>query len=237
MHRQDVNQALLDRFTEPSYLEIGVDQGVTFDALKAARKVAVDPRFAFDVATARANPANAACEYHEMTSDDYFLQVRQPEDLFDLIFVDGLHTFDQTLKDLLNATAATKPDGIIIVDDVIPNTYAASLPDLDLSRRFWSATNNPDGSWMGDVFRLVFFVRSYMPFFRYATVAENHGQMIMWHANSPSPGSILPVEQISRLQFPEVVLQREVFNLRPFADIVAEIWPVGGSETASFSAF
>lgn len=225
MQRQDVNQALLNRFSDPSYLEIGVDQGVTFDALTAARKVAVDPKFAFDLAAAQADPDRTTAEYHEMTSDDYFLQIRRPEDMFDLIFIDGLHTFDQTLKDLLNATAAVKPNGIIIVDDVIPNTYAASLPDLELSRRFWAATSNPDGSWMGDVFRLVFFVHHYMPFFRYATVAENHGQMIMWRANSPSPGPLLDVERIARLEYPQVVLQRDVFNLRPFADIVADIWP------------
>ena len=116
-----------------------------------------------------------------------------------------------------------KPDGTIIVDDVIPASYAASLPDLELSRRFWAATNNPDGSWMGDVFRLVFFVQAYMPFFEYGTVQENHGQMIMWRGVNPSAGPLMPVETISRLQFPSVVLNPEVFNLRPFADILADI--------------
>ena len=223
MQRSEVNQQLLDRYKDPSYLEIGVDQGATFHAIQAARKVAVDPRFAFDVAAARTDPANAVCEYREMTSDAYFKDVHQPGDLFDVIFIDGLHTFSQTLKDLLNATSCIRADGVIIVDDVIPASYAASLPDLDLSRRFWAATNNPDGSWMGDVFRLVFFVNVYMPFFRYATVAENHGQMVMWRGKNPSPGELASVETISRLQYPSVVLNPQVFNLRPFAEIAADI--------------
>ena len=223
MQRHEVNQRLLDRYADPAYLEIGVDEGATFHAIRAARKVAVDPRFSFDVAAAQADPANAACSYHEVTSDAYFLNVKKPADLFDVIFIDGLHTFDQTLKDLLNAVACIKPDGVIVVDDVIPNTYAASLPDLDLSRRFWAAVGNHDGSWMGDVFRLVFFVHHYMPFFRYATVLENHGQMVMWRADSPSPGALARVEDIARLQFPEVVLNPQVFALRSFEEIAAEI--------------
>ena len=223
MLRGDVNQALLDRYNAPAYLEIGVDQGTTFHAVQAARKVGVDPRFAFDVDAARLDALNGNCEYQQMTSDAYFVDVHQSDDLFDVIFIDGLHTFDQTLKDLLNATACLRPGGVIVVDDVIPNTYAASLPDLDLSRRFWAATNNPDGSWMGDVYRLVFFVHHYMPYFRYATVIENHGQMILWRGLRQPSGPKLSVEQISRLQFPDVVLRREIFDLRPFAEIAADI--------------
>ena len=44
-------------------------------------------------------------------SDDFF--IKNKED-FDIIYVDGLHTYNQVKKDLINALKALKSDGIII---------------------------------------------------------------------------------------------------------------------------
>ena len=221
MQRHEVNQHLLRQFTNPSYLEIGVDQGITFGLVQAARKVAVDLRFAFDWRTAAADAANAHCSYHEMPSDDYF-SVARGDETFDLVFIDGLHTYEQTLRDLMNALACLKPGGIIVIDDVMPTTYASSLPDLALSRHFWLATNNPDGSWMGDVFRLVFFIETFLPAYSYATVAENHGQLVLWQ----QPRATIPyrsVEYTSRLQYVDAVMNAGTFRVTPFSDIAARV--------------
>jgi len=221
MERFEVIQRLLDLFPSPRYLEIGVDQGVTFHQLRAASKAAVDVRFAFDAAAARQNPANAHCSYFEMTSDHYFTVDQGRVAQFDVVFIDGLHTFDQTLRDLLHASYVLAPDGILIVDDVMPSTYAASMPDLALSREFWKATSNPDGSWMGDVYRLVFFIADYLTSFSYATVVENHGQTIMWRAPRMASGVARKVETIARLEYVDAVMGAGSFNLQPFAAIEA----------------
>jgi SAM-dependent methyltransferase len=219
MERFEVIQRILDLFTAPRYLEIGVDQGVTFHNLRAISKAAVDVRFAFDPNAARQDPANANCSYHEMTSDQYFTMDQGRTAKFDVVFIDGLHTFDQTLRDLLHASYVLAPGGVLIIDDVMPNNYAASMPDLDLSRRFWEATAYPDGSWMGDVYRLVFFVADYMTSFSYATVTENHGQTILWQEARAAIGPVRKVETIARLEYVEAVMGREAFNLQPFAFI------------------
>ncbi|WP_174274986.1 class I SAM-dependent methyltransferase [Sphingomonas bacterium] len=219
MERFEVIQRLLDLFPAPRYLEIGVDQGVTFHKLRAASKAAVDVRFAFDLDAARQDPANANCAYFEMTSDQYFTMDQGRDAQFDVVFLDGLHTFDQTLRDLLHSSYVLAPGGLLIVDDVMPSTYAASLPDLDLSRRFWQATNNPDGSWMGDVYRLVFFIADYMTSFSYATVTENHGQTILWRDARAATAMSRKVETIARLEYVDAVMGREIFNLQPFAVI------------------
>ena len=52
------------------------------------------------------------------TSDDFF--IKNKED-FDIIYVDGLHTYNQVKKDLINALKALKSDGIIICDDYLWN--------------------------------------------------------------------------------------------------------------------
>ena len=76
-----------------SYLEVGVQEGKTFHQVDATTKVAVDPKFLFDVHKAR--EGNSACAYHEVTSDRYF-QGLSGSDSFDLIFLDGLHRYEQT---------------------------------------------------------------------------------------------------------------------------------------------
>jgi hypothetical protein len=219
--RSEVNQRLLSHFTEACYLEIGVDQGASFKEIRAFKKVGVDPKFAFDYKNEAADPG---VEFHEVTSDIYFTTIKKSSELFDVIFIDGLHTYDQCLRDLLNAISSLKPGGYIVVDDVIPSSYAASLPDLELMRRYISAINSTDGSWMGDVYRVVLFVQSFMPLFSYATVTENHGQMVIWkEARSVPQPAHRTVESVCRAEYIETILSPEQFHLKPFDEIEAHL--------------
>ena len=207
MLRHEVNQGILDRFASPAYLEVGVAQGVTFHAVQAASKV-------------------ANCTYYEMTSDIYFSNAKDPADKFDVVFLDGLHVFDQTLKDLLSATACLNPRGVIIIDDVIPASHAASIADPERFLAFQRARSDPDQTWMGEVYRMAFFVAAYMPFFRYATVQENHGQMVLWPGTRHATGERLePVEAIARTDYVDALLRSAIFEIKPYAEIISEIQP------------
>ncbi|MFD1950054.1 class I SAM-dependent methyltransferase [Sphingomonas arantia] len=223
MKRSTVLQSILDLYAKPNYLEIGVDEGATFRELRAAKKVGVDPRFAFSVAKARKEPELANCEFHEVPSDEFFAKRPMTAAKFDVVFIDGLHTFDQTLRDLLNAVSVLAEGGTILIDDVMPSSYAASLPSLDYSRQFWAATNNPDGSWMGDVFRLVFFVQDYMTSFSYATVEENHGQTVLWREPRAVRADPSRVETISRIEYVDAVMGRAAFKMEPLASIIPRL--------------
>jgi SAM-dependent methyltransferase len=227
LSRATVAQAFLDLFEAPRYLEIGVEKGWTFHAVKAARKVAVDPQFMFDVDAARADPANAGCDYHPVESDVYFADKMAPGEHFDVIFLDGLHTFDQTLKDLLAAILCLAPDGVIVIDDVMPNSYAASLPERDRTLAYHALAPN-EGTWMGDVYRLVFFIDQYLPAFSFATMGENHGQLVMWREQRRSTGRPAPkVEHIARLEYADAVIGRAVFKAMRLQDILALMPPRG----------
>lgn len=95
--RADVVQAVLSLYPDPHYLEVGVSRGATFHAVEAAQKVAVDPSFRFDIEAAAAEHPGAT--YFALTSDAYFGDVAGTGTRFDVIYLDGMHTVEQTLRD------------------------------------------------------------------------------------------------------------------------------------------
>lgn len=219
MERERVLESLVGLYDQPSYLEIGVQHGHTFNRVAAAHKVAVDPNFLFDTAEAGAWPINAGAVYHEVPSDQYFSRLQKPDDRFDVIFIDGLHSFDQTLRDLLNAVECLREGGVIVLDDVMPISYAASLPTLEKNIAFRAARGMKQVDWMGDVYRLVFFIRDYMRGFSYATLTENHGQMVLWRTPRPCPPAPLDVAEITRLDFADAVLNQDSYNLQSYTAV------------------
>ena len=224
--RASVIQAFLNLYDEPRYLEIGVNRGETFHILKAGRKVAVNPKFLFD---AHARESSSSAEYYEVPSDEFFGTYHDGAK-FDVIFVDGLHTFDQTLRDLLNSAMVLAERGVIIVDDVIPNSYDASLRDFSQIAALRTQTRElgllwqTDGSWMGDVYKVPFFIDQFMQQMSFATVAENHGQSVVWRqVRSSDELTKADFDGISRLDFRDTVLSRSRFRLRSLQEIVLDV--------------
>jgi hypothetical protein len=62
------------------------------------------------------------------------------------------------------------------------NSCPRSLPDWQMAVRVRAAVDPwaRDLSWMGDVYRLVFFIQSFFQQYRYATIQDNHGQLVVW---------------------------------------------------------
>lgn len=225
VRRPQVIRRLLALYDEPRYLEIGVCEGYTFDRVQAPTKVAVDPEFRFDHRAAQ--QATPGTSYHEVTSDEYFATIVGAEEKFDVIYLDGLHTFEQTLRDLINALEHLAPNGVIVIDDVRPPTYLASLPDRDnfFTVRTWLGST--DQAWMGDVYKLVHFMDTFFPQLTFRTIENNHGQAVVWRQRRTSVTD-RTVAETGLLTFEEFVLEQDVLNLRRFRDIVAELRDVLG---------
>ena len=199
--RAEVVQTFLNHFKAPRYLEVGVSRGKTFFELSAGLKVAVDPVFQFEP-QAQTDPS---ARYFQEPSDAWF--ARQPSaPAFEVIYLDGLHTAEQTLRDLMNAVDRLTPDGVIIIDDVIPSDEAAALPDQDACMARRAATGDPSVAWMGDVFRLLYFIDTFMQSWTLQVVADNHGQAVLWR--EPRPG-------VTQRGFEEVASKR-------FADLQSD---------------
>lgn len=225
-----INQ-FLALFDAPSYLEIGVSEGETFFAVKAQRKVAVDPKFRFPFD--RAIKENASCTFHEVASDIYFSDWIGPSEVFQVIYLDGLHTFEQTLRDFTNAIRFLAPDGVIIIDDIVPNSYQSGLPDQLDSVRVKKFIGDLDHSWMGDTYKLVFFIEAFFPTFELRTIADNHGQGVVWRAN-PVRRDIktYSAKEIADLEFLDVIKQNDIFRKKPCAEIFEEFKSVRRLEAA-----
>jgi len=233
LSRCEVVQSFLDLFECPAFLEIAAFQSDTFDRAAAHIKVLVDQNSVYE-ATNRIENWQNIIVFH-LTSDQYFYENTHEQTKFDVIYIDGLHTFEQTLRDLLNSIARLNPNGVIIIDDIIPNSYVASLPDLALVSRLWTQMGMQDVSWMGDVFKLVFLIQSSFQQYSYATVEENRGQLVLWPERRPASELVdRKIEHISRLEYSDVIEHEKIFNIRPCAEIVASVKAnAGGNQNLS----
>ena len=108
------------------YLEIGVFQNAVFDTiyLSERNKYGVDPSSGGNL---------------RMTSDEFFLTNKT---LFDVIFIDGLHQYEQCQRDCINSLKFLKSNGIIILHDLLPqNADEEFVPQMNKT-------------WTGDVWKV-----------------------------------------------------------------------------------
>lgn len=192
-----------------SYLEIGVSQGTTFLGVDIERKVAVDPQFAFDFSIHQSD----LVEFHQLPSDQFF--VRQAGNrTFDVMFIDGLHTFEQTFRDFCNSICHSHNNSVWIIDDVVPCDVYSTLRDYREAFKFRYATGNKVNAWHGDVFKVVFAIHDFFPVFSYVTVNTNgNHQTILWRRPRAEFVPVIDnLETISRLTYFDMKNNPGIFN-------------------------
>lgn len=156
------------------FLEIGVNHGRTFQQVRASRRVGVEPQPLFD-------PSNLprGCQIYCGTSDDYFAALDGAEE-FDVVFVDGLHTFEQTYRDVLNAFAVC-PTGVVVVDDVVPEDEVSAMRSMEASYVERERRGLAGSPWHGDVFRAVLCMIDNHPELEWRTiVGSGNDQLLLW---------------------------------------------------------
>jgi hypothetical protein len=185
-----------------SYLEIGVNHGNTFRRIEIDRRSGVDVNFLFDASSL----IDDRTALHNMTSDDFFAS-HGMEDRFDIIFIDGLHVFEQVVRDFANAVCRAHQSSVIILDDTMPSDVYSSLRDDRQAHHFRHLTGNLSSSWHGDVYKAVAYIHDFWPSINYRTVVgSGNEQTICWFSNlyrrKPRFNNL---ETISRLSFFEYV--------------------------------
>lgn len=133
------------------YLEIGVERGFTFEGVNLKNKTAVDPAMLFSKTT-----RNPKIRLFEVASDEFFMKMGDRGDVFDLAYLDGLHTFEQTYRDLENTFRCLSPNSIVLIDDTVPNDIYSANPIQEAAYRDRvKAGFENDGSWHGDTYKVV----------------------------------------------------------------------------------
>lgn len=97
-----------------SYLEIGIYTGECIHNIRDIVKKCV----AVDVSDNMSDKEKI--EFNLMSSDEFF---DQNSDLFDIIFIDGDHNYEQVEKDFENSLKILNTFGIIILHDTDPIDY------------------------------------------------------------------------------------------------------------------
>jgi hypothetical protein len=101
-----------------NYLEIGVDKGISLEqAGKSTPAIGIDPAPSIE------HTLSPAVTIYEMTSDDFFAQHDVHDSLggpVELAFIDGLHLFEQVLRDFVHLERCSTDDTVIILHDCLP---------------------------------------------------------------------------------------------------------------------
>jgi len=150
-----------------TYLEIGVQFGYSLRlALSETYVIGVDPNPLCGV------PAHLQGVIIQSTSDEYFEgDVRAP----DMTFIDGMHLIEYALRDFINAETTSNPDGIILLDDVLPYSW-------DIAGR-----EPLPGDWAGDVWKIWPILTVWRPDLRIVAIdVEPTGLLAIWRLDPAS---------------------------------------------------
>ena len=121
-----INKAI-SKFRNCKYLEIGVDKNQVFNSIP----LSVNDKFGVD-------PISGG--NMRMTSDDFFKEFKHLK--FDVIFIDGLHEYEQCKKDCINSLNQLNDGGIIFFHDFLPRSeFEEKVPRQQIS-------------WTGDVWKV-----------------------------------------------------------------------------------
>ena len=216
MDREKVILGLMKQKKLSHYLEIGVFNGHIFFKVKNTFKIAVDPKFQFDILRKLGklflNPYNIFNKYFEKTSGDFFRE-DAPGLLSDkklgIALIDGMHEYAFALRDVENSLNYLSENGVIILHDCNPKSKADSV-----SFKEWEARNFT-GTWNGDVWRTLLHLRSLRDDINVFTLDCDHGLGVVTRGKPENKLSYTQ-EQINKFTFEDFDANRNTWiNLKP----------------------
>jgi hypothetical protein len=178
MSRIELINSLIKKSGYKSYLEIGVNTpaqpGWSHASIEVPTKHGVDP-----------NPEVHAT--FPVPSDEFFAHhIKQK---YDIVFVDGLHIFEQAHRDIVNAIEHLNQNGIVVVHDC--------NPVKEITQRRERASD----VWHGDVWKAILKLRMERPDLDIRTVDTDEGCGLVRKGQQELFKTELPADQIYKYNF------------------------------------
>ena len=139
--RIDLIKYVIEKNKYKNYLEIGCNSDDVFNHI-TIEKTGVDP---------------VSGGNFRGTSDEFFSQNSKN---YDCIFIDGLHVYQQVIKDILNSIKILNNNGVIILHDCLPK----SIGHQRVPRTRYN--------WNGDVWKAVVEARTWKDFETFTILAD-----------------------------------------------------------------
>ncbi len=177
--------------------------GQSFCKVNVPLKVGVDPVAPTPAAVREIKKPNAS--YEAMTSDAFFASVarqRLPNGI-DVAFVDGLHTYAQSYRDICNCLELLNPGGVILVHDCLP----ASADEARVADSYEDAArlSSPgwNHQWTGDGWKAITALRVRHQDVEVAVLDCDHGVGVVHRGTNHSGLSLTPSEiDLTRVRRP-----------------------------------
>jgi len=213
-------QALAHANDATTYLEIGVSKGSTFlHANFFELRHGVDPWFQFDIDAYQSESVRCFA----MTSDEFFTRHVDSHQMYDIVFLDGRHTFEQTFRDFCCSQRHAHGQTIWLIDDVHPNDIFAAYPDMRTAYRFRESHGLPGNQWMGDVFKVVFAIHDFFPNLSYRTIRGrgNPQTVVVRRPRDEFKPIFNDLEKITRMTYYEFVEYRSHLNFASEEEVMS----------------
>ena len=225
LKRYDMIQQCIDVIKKKkgkvNYVEVGVQTGFCFFKIKADKKLAVDPSFAIRwtnwIRAYIKNSSNFNNKFFEVTSDDFFHQqkgyINQIGGI-DVVFIDGLHLYEQVLLDIKNSLGFLNKGGVILVHDCNPLTEVAAVRAYTSEEVRLMNLPGWANLWNGDVWKAVVKLRATSSDLQISVFNTDHGVAVI------TKGKPEMVFELTELQIKELSYQdfenhrKEYLNLK-----------------------
>jgi tetratricopeptide (TPR) repeat protein len=156
-HYRDLLRSFHGWLEPDVYLEIGIESGRALSlARPPTQAIGIDPKpmlqYTFQAPT----------RIFRVTSDEFFSaqEVREQFGPVNMAFLDGLHLFEQTLRDFINIERQAHQDGVVLIHDCLP-----------LHPRV-AQRNRQTEFWTGDTWKVIPILKQFRPDLEVLTIAS-----------------------------------------------------------------
>ena len=182
-NRHSIVQETIDRKNYKTYLEIGCFQDELFSKIRIEKKVGIDPVSGGTIRD---------------TSDNFFKNTNMK---FDIVFIDGLHEYEQVKKDITNSLLFLNDNGVIFLHDCMPTRF------------IYQATPRATTVWNGDVWKNIVESRTKSEIDTYVVHADHGVGMILKRQNKKKLN--LNINNFKKLKFRDYF-----YNYKEYLNVV-----------------